>query len=123
MTIYEVVGPPRVYTEYIDHFVADRYPIYDYYIVEADTKKEAAWAAFKRAKENLDLWFTDLDIDHPLKGIKISVFPADIPPAEDTWYDEALRTWITHTDDTDYSDPRNYVSEKYHVRAKKELLL
>lgn len=112
LKIYSITGPERTYIEYIDEWVADKYPVYDWYLVEAPTKKDAAWAAWKRAKQNKDLWYTDHDTEHPLTGIKVEEFicPAPFYDDEIGQYIDVSEEWTADMDTSLWTDEdKNYI--------------
>ena len=86
--LYSVTGPERSEKIVVcDDGTGPLEYFNDWYLVDAPTKKAAAWAAFNRAKENKDSWWADLDVDyeHPLKGIKIDVIEDEL---EEEWLHE-----------------------------------
>lgn len=113
MTLYSITSPPYTYKEYIDHFVADKYDVHDWYLVNAKTKKDAAWAAYKRAIENHDGWSEYLEDKHPLAGVKVEDFSLEVPEPE---WDEDLGRWITFTaEELGFNNLPSICGEKYYV--------
>lgn len=89
---YVVTGPERLYVDRVlDDGSGPVTPEHDVYLVDAPNAKAAKWAAFRKAKEQKALWWTDLDRDHehPLTGVRVqdvTDVPEETPEAWSDWY-------------------------------------
>lgn len=71
MSEYIVIGPERWrVVPLLDDGTGPSEPDIDVYYVSAPTRRAAKWAAFNRAKEQGTRWWRDLDVEHPLKGVR-----------------------------------------------------
>lgn len=110
MPMYGVTSPEYNEVEYIDHFIANITPVSDWYLVNALTAKEARWAAYRRAKENMDGWVINQD-GHPLRGLRVEVMNLNYPTTE---YDEELEEYI-ETGEYHDIDPMSFAGKKYYI--------
>lgn len=90
---YIVIGPEREYTEIVCEFGGPTYQFHDSYLVDAANAREAAWAAFRRAKKNNDAWYKDLEYyeKHPLSKVKVERLPREDWNVADKYWPKELR--------------------------------
>jgi hypothetical protein len=71
---YIVVGPERAETiPVLPDGSGPTEIVHDVYWVSAPTKHAAKWAAWRRARERGDLWYSDLGDEHPLANVTAEV--------------------------------------------------
>ena len=89
---FVVIGPERLWVDRVlDDGSGPVTPEHDVYLIDAPTARAAKWEAFRLAKRQGALWWSDLDrgYEHPLKGVRVedvTDVPEETPEAWTGWY-------------------------------------